>query len=244
MAIKKILTKLFSSPSRNSGNQTPDEKLIKLLGFQPKNPELFHRALTHPTFNLKDDEGLPFNYERLEFLGDSVLSLIVSEYLFKLLPGADEGKLSELRSKVVSRKNLNHIGKKMNLQSFLPREHRKQYGENVEGNLLESLLGAIYLDQGFKVARDFVNDKIIRPFIKLDKIADQISSYKNEMVEWTQKNHKTYTFRHQTETNKEGQDIHFVELYIDDKLMGRGRASSKKKAEEMASKNAWKQLNR
>ncbi len=243
MPFKKIVNRFFSSkPSSVERESSLDKNLITLLGFQPRNEQLYIKALSHPTFNLHDQQGRPFNYERLEFLGDSVLSLVISEYLFKKLKNVDEGKLSEYRSKIVSRKSLNQIGKNLKLIHFLPRKNRKQYGENIEGNILEAIIGAIYLDQGYQAAKDFIYNKIIKPYVKLEKIENTISSYKNEIVEWTQKNKKQYKFHHRLETHKNGQDVHFVELNIDGKIMGKGRASSKKKAEEMAAKNAWRSL--
>ncbi len=241
MPFKKIVNRFFSKASPSQG-PSADTELVRLLGFQPANENLYKKAFAHPTFNLHDEQGRPFNYERLEFLGDSVLSLVISEYLFKKLKHVDEGKLSEYRSKIVSRKSLNQIGRNLHLIHFLPRESRKQYGENLEGNVLEALIGAIYLDQGFETAKDFIYRKIINPYVKLDKIENSISSYKNEIVEWSQKNKKHYKFHHHLENNKKGRDIHFVELSIGGEILGRGRASSKKKAEEIAAKNAWRML--
>ncbi len=184
-----------------------------------------------------------YNYDRLEFLGDSVLSLVVSEIIFKKFKRATEGELSELRAKIVSRKNLNEIGKKMRLRRFFGKRPRHLLGENLEGNALEAIIGAVYMDAGYQKAKEFIIKRIVNPYVNLEKLKNQISSYKNALIEWAQKHHKHIKFTYHTEFNKHRhRKIYFVSLYIDNRLMGRGRSSSRKRAEEIASKNAYRRI--
>jgi len=217
-------------------------RLAELIGYFPDDFFWFERAFTHPSFHKKDNSGRYYNYDRLEFLGDSVLALIVSELIFNAFKDANEGELSEIRSKIVSRKNLNEIGRKLHLKQFFGKHSRKQLGENLEGNALEALIGAIYMDKGFEQAKKFVEQRIVGPYMDLRKIRAKISSYKNEMTEWAQKHKKTLRFTHSVETDTRNKDVYFVNLYVDNRLAGRGRGHSRKKAEETASKNAYRKL--
>jgi len=124
--------------------------LINILSFKPKNIDVYKKAFTHSSVKEFTKEGKPLNYERLEFLGDTVLSTIISDYLFNIAPLGDEGYLTQMRSKIVSRNNLNKIGKDLNLIHLIKsvvRENR--FGDNIHGNVFEALIGAIYIDKGF-----------------------------------------------------------------------------------------------
>ena len=209
-----------------------------MIGYQPANPMLFREAFTHPGENIKTGEGQSFNYERLEFLGDAVLSLIVSEYLFRRIPDAREGELTELRAKIVSRKNLNGIGKRLKLKKFLTFSEHQLPGRNIYGNLMESLIGALYLDGGKEKAEEFIHRHILDK-IDLEKLRHQISSFKNKLVIWGQKSKHKVTFVTREEAPNVNGPVFFTELFIDDELMGRGRERSKKKSEETAARNAY-----
>jgi ribonuclease-3 len=111
---------------------------------------LYQEAFTHRSMNLKDAQGERINYERLEFLGDTMLSSVVSAYIYLKYPKAQEGKLTKLRSKIVSRENLNNIGQKFDLLSLIiPLNPKANFGNDILGNLLEALIGALYVDQGY-----------------------------------------------------------------------------------------------
>jgi ribonuclease-3 len=247
---KKLLRNIFFKIPFQSRKETSENipfyasELNQLLGYVPTDYYWYERAFTHPSFNRKDKNGRSYNYDRLEFLGDSVLSAVVSEIIFNTFEDASEGELSELRAKIVSRKNLNEIGRKLGLRKYFRNASRNTLGDNLEGNALEALVGAIYKDKGYDQARQFIKKRIMRPYVDLFKMKNKISSYKNEMVEWAQKNKKSIRFEHQLETDRKNHDIHFISLYIDGKLMGRGRASSKKKAEEIAAKNAYNAISK
>ena len=123
-------------------------EIKKLLKFTPNSIHYYKTAFTHRSLNVKDINGIAVNYERLEFLGDSILSSIISTYLFNQIPEASEGYLTKMRSKIVSRKHLNELGQELNLTQHLTCDlNADNYGENIEGNLFESLVGAIFLDK-------------------------------------------------------------------------------------------------
>ncbi|NPA46415.1 MAG: ribonuclease III [Chlorobi bacterium] len=239
----RFWSRFKSKPESASGEEEAfRQRLKKILGFEPGDIRWYEKAFTHPSFNLRDRKGNSYNFERLEFLGDSVLSLIIADYLFRKYPERNEGELTEIRAKLVSRRHLNEIGRKWRLRDFLPKRHRGQYGRDVEGNLVEALTGAVYMDQGFERARQFVLDRVIRSAVNMRKIQRQISSYKGYMIGWAQKRHKRFAFRTRPETTREGREIFHSEFLIDGKTVGHGRNISKKKAEESAARNAYRRL--
>jgi len=226
------------STSQESDNFYND--LIKILNFKPKNVNVYKKAFTHSSVKEFTKDGKPLNYERLEFLGDTVLSTIISDYLFKVAPFGDEGYLTQMRSKIVSRNNLNKIGKDLNLIHLIKsvvRENR--FGDNIHGNVFEALIGAIYIDKGFNFCEKFVYANLIKNHIEIADLETKISSYKSLLIEWCQKEKKVYKFEIYEDS---GNDIkkHFsVKLYIDDKQISKGRDTSKKKAEEKAAKRGY-----
>lgn len=233
--IRKIIT------ARSNNEDEFYLKLTKILGFKPKNLSFYHKAFIHRSTKILDEStGYPINYERLEFLGDAMLSAVIAGYLFKEVPSGDEGYLTQMRSKIVSREHLNELGRDLNLLQFVQSKIEKsKFGENVHGNVFESLIGAIYLDRGFYYCEKFINKRVIIPYVDVPKLEGKITSYKSIIIEWCQKQKKDFVFKVYEDT---GNDVlkHFsVKLYIDDVLISKGRATSKKKAEEIASKRAF-----
>ena len=211
-----------------------------LLKFNPKSLMYYRRAFTHRSSNKKDLNGYAINYERLEFLGDSILSSIISSYLFKNIPTGSEGYLTQMRSKIVSRSHLNELGLELNLLEFIESNISvENYGDNIHGNLFEALIGAIFLDRGYSYCKKFVFEKVINPHVDLESLKNKIISYKSLFIEWCQKNKKLY---HYDTFEDSGNDPikHFsVKLSIDHKVIAKARDTSKKKAEEKASKRAF-----
>ena len=125
-----------------------------LLGFAPHNLRLYRKAFVHRSIKELDDSGNPRNYERLEFLGDAMLDAVIASYLFKKVPSGNEGYLTQMRSKIVSREHLNELGRDLNLIRFVKSNvSRSKFGENINGNIFEALIGAIYLDRGYKYCK-------------------------------------------------------------------------------------------
>jgi ribonuclease-3 len=157
-----------------------------------------------------------------------------------VVPEGDEGYLTKMRSKIVSRKHLNELGKDLKLLNFvesrIPKSH---FGENIHGNVFEALVGAIYLDRGYGHCEKFINKRVIDPYVDIEQLEGKVISYKSLVIEWCQKQKKPFYYEVYEDT---GNDIlkHFaVKLSIGDKIQGKARATSKKKAEEKASKRAY-----
>jgi ribonuclease-3 len=212
----------------------------RILGFKPKNLTIYKTAFLHRSMNKKDDDGNPINYERLEFLGDSMLGTIISKYLYNEVPEGDEGYLTKMRSKVVSRKHLNELGKDLGLlkyvESRIPKEH---FGENIHGNVFEALIGAIYLDRGYTYCEKFIDERVIEPYVDIDQLEGKVISYKSLVIEWCQKEKKSFNYHVYEDTGNDELKHFAVKLTIGDRMLAKARATSKKKAEEKASKRAY-----
>jgi len=229
---------IFNSHSKQDGDFFLG--ITNILGFKPKNLKIFKKAFLHRSANKKDRKGNPMNYERLEFLGDAMLGTIISKHLYNEVPEGDEGYLTKMRSKIVSREHLNELGKDLNLIKFvesrIPKTH---FGDNIHGNVFEALVGAIYLDRGYKYCEKFIHERVIVPYVDIEQLEGKVISYKSLVIEWCQKQKKTFNYNVYEDT---GNDVlkHFaVKLSISDIVVAKARATSKKKAEERASKRAY-----
>lgn len=234
--IKKIFSK--SRPPQEGGIFFDEMKQI--LGFDPVNLDLYRRAFTHRSSNKLDENGYPINYERLEFLGDAMLGSVIAAHLYSEVPTGDEGYLTKMRSKIVSREHLNELGRDLNLikkvESKVSAHH---FGENIHGNLFEALIGAIYLDRGFPYCETFIRNKVIAPYVDIPKLEGKVISYKSLVIEWCQKNKKPFNYEVFEDNGNEGQKYFGVRLSIDGNIIAKARATSKKKAEEKASQRAY-----
>jgi len=215
-------------------------QLQQILGFKPKKKSLYLKAFTHRSMNIKDKKGNAINYERLEFVGDAMLGSVIASFLYSEVPHGDEGYLTKMRSKVVSRQHLNELGKELNLinlvKSRIPKDN---FGNNIHGNLFESLVGAIYLDKGYKACEKFIYRNIIQPHVDIEKLEGKVISYKSLLIEWCQKEKKAFDYEVYEDTGNDALKHFSVRLSINDKVISKARATSKKKAEEKASKRAF-----
>lgn len=226
--------------SRSKSDEIFYNQIKKVVGFSPKEISFYKNAFTHASLQLKDKDGKAVNYERLEYLGDAMLGSIIAAYLYDKVPEGNEGYLTQMRSKIVSREHLNELGKELDLLSFLNTNIPKnKIGNNIHGNLFEALIGAIYLDKGYKACISFVRKKVIIPHVDIEKLEGKITSYKGVLIEWSQKCKKTLTFDVYDDSGNQKTKHFSVKLLIDGKLVSKGRATSKKKAEEMAAKRAY-----
>ena len=215
-------------------------KLKDILGFKPRSQNLYIKAFTHRSMNIKDKKGNPINYERLEYVGDAMISSVIAAYLYEQVPHGDEGYLTKMRSKVVSREHLNELGKELNLidlvQSRIPKSN---FGNNIHGNLFEALVGAIYLDRGYKACEKFLYKRVINPHVDIETLEGKVISYKSLLIEWCQKEKNTFDYEVYEDTGNDELKHFSVRLSINDKVVSKARATSKKKAEEKASKRAF-----
>jgi len=237
--MKRIIRKIFNSrPSYEDGNFFI--KVSDIIGYKPQNISYFEEAFTHRSINAKDEKGNTVSYERLEFLGDAMLSAIIAEYLFNEVPHGNEGYLTKMRSKVVSREHLNELGKDLELLTILKSKMKKEnFGDNVYGNVFEALVGAIFLDKGYGACEKFVYDRVIIPYIDIERLEGYIISYKSLLIEWCQKQKKNFKYQIYEDTGNDEAKHFAVKLRIDNKVIAKARATSKKKAEEKASKRAF-----
>ncbi|MBT8303782.1 MAG: ribonuclease III [Bacteroidia bacterium] len=226
--------------SRSKGNGNFFIGLKKILGFSPKHLKYYEKAFTHRSMNIRDNEGNAVNYERLEFLGDAMLGAVIASHLFQEVPEGDEGYLTKMRSKIVSREHLNELGRDLDLINFIESKISKEnFGDNIHGNLFESLVGAIFLDRGYKHCEDFIYKRVIIPYVDIVKLEGKVISYKSLLIEWCQKEKKTFDYNVYEDTGNDNLRHFSVKLSINDKVIAKARATSKKKAEEKASKRAF-----
>ncbi len=210
--------------------------LEKLLGFKPKNLNYYILALTpkssplHPCI-----KGTGINNERLEFLGDAILDAAISDLLFKRFPSADEGFLTQMRTKIVNGKKLTELAKKLHLDKLIFTKS-KQITERIYEDAFEALIGAIYSDRGFKYVKQFVLQKIMVEHIDLNKLRFVDNNFKSRIIEWAQK----YKIQIEFITNpvSESSKLFTSKLFINGKLISSGTGISKKTAEQTASEEA------
>ena len=237
----RIIKKIFGKTSRPQlEGGIFFESIQQILGFAPGNLRYYKKAFTHRSSNITDEKGSPFNYERLEFLGDAMLGSVIAAHLYKEAPSGDEGYLTKMRSKIVSREHLNELGRDLNLVQFVeskvPTHH---FGENIHGNIFEALIGAIFLDKGYGYCEQFIREKVIIPYVDIEKLEGKVISYKSLVIEWCQKEKLHFHFDVFDDNGNDGQKYFGVRLRINDKVVAKSRATSKKKAEEIAAKRAY-----
>lgn len=235
----RIIRKIFSK-SRSPEDGIFFDSLSEILGFVPKNVDYFKKAFTHRSSNKLDEKGNALNFERLEFLGDAMLSSVIAAHLFNKVPAGDEGYLTKMRSKIVSREHLNELGKDLNLVRFIeskvPLQH---FGDNIHGNIFESLVGAIFLDRGYEYCERFIQKRVIIPYVDIARLEGKVISYKSLLIEWCQKEKRQFHYDIFEDNGIGGERLFGVKLSIDDKVIAKARATSKKKAEEKASQRAY-----
>ena len=235
----RIIRKIFSK-SRSLEDGIFFGAIEKILGFAPKNIDFYKKAFTHRSSNILDEVGNPINYERLEFLGDAMLSAVIAAHLFNEAPTGDEGYLTKMRSKIVSREHLNELGKDLNLVQFVeskvPVQH---FGDNIHGNIFESLVGAIYLDKGYEFCKKFIQKRVVTPYVDIARLEGKVISYKSLVIEWCQKEKRQFHYDIFEDNGIDGERLFGVKLSIDEKVIAKARATSKKKAEEKASQRAY-----
>lgn len=214
----------------------------KYTGYFPKNLGLYRQAFVHNSaINKKDSDKL--SNERLEFLGDAVIDLVVAEFVFRKFSGKGEGYLTEMRSKIVSREQLSSIASKLGFEKLLVLSESLKNPKNINlygiaGNALEAFIGAIYLDYGYDKARKFVIKKLIKPFIDIEKLDSLYENYKSILLQWGQKNRKVIDFKLIEEYSDKNLKYFRVGLFIDEELLVEATNITKKKAEQMASEKA------
>lgn len=212
------------------------KNISHIVGYNIHNLEIFKEAFSLKSSTKSTNKK---NYERLEFLGDSVLGTIISCHLFRTYPNENEGFLTQMKSKIVNRKNLNKLGEDLKLSSLLQVDTSQIIlSENISGNLLEALIGAIYLDIDYEFCKKIVLDRILTPST-INKLENKIISYKGLLLEWSQK--KKVSIRYETcEEIQPNKTVLFrCHVWLQNEKISNALEASKKKAEEKAAKRAF-----
>jgi len=215
-----------------------------VTGFRPVNLNLYEQAFVHKSAMIKGTDGKFINNERLEFLGDAILGSIVAEELFKRFPRRDEGFLTKTRSRIVNRSLLNEIALRMGFGQWIKSQSQIDISQtSIPGDALEAIVGAVYLDLGYRKCQQFVLDRIIIPHINLNKIAKKDTNYKSLLIEWGQKQKKIINFMTEEQHVSNGSAPIFMAIaIIDDEPAGEGKGFSKKEAQQNAARQALKKV--
>ena len=238
---------MSSFPKRLSGrllNSFKSEKDLRqsfrlITGRNPINLALYKQAMRHSSVASVNEQGIKNSYERLEYLGDAILGMIVAEYLYLTYPFKEEGFLTEIRAKIVNRESLNRLGQKIGLKELVQYNQHSRAHRSVYGDCMEALIGAVYLDHGFEYSKKFVVKKLIKPHYDLDELISRITNYKSRLLEWSQKENKDLRFEIISEEDRK----FTAQVFLNDQAMAKGFGFSKKKAEQDAAQKTYEQLN-
>ena len=221
--------------------------LKDILGFYPHNINLYKQALLHKSLGRRNEKGRPLNNERLEFLGDAVLSAVVGDIVFRHFEGKREGFLTNTRSKLVSRNTLGKLAQEMGIDQLVKSsDHSTSHNSYKNGNAFEALVGAIYLDRGYDACMRFVEKRILAQVINIDKVAYKEVNFKSKLLEWSQKNRVRMEFRdlEQTKDSQTGSPVFTTQVFIEGVEGCKGTGYSKKESHQNASKETLQRLRR
>jgi ribonuclease-3 len=233
MLLKSLFKLLFSSDQQE---KNLIRSLRNLLGFYPGNISVYQLAFSHRSISRETDNGVPLSNERLEYLGDAVLGAVVADMLFKKFPYRDEGFLTEMRSRIVSRENLKNLAVKIGIDELLQKEAAIGTYRSMYGDAFEALIGAIYLDKGYVKTQKFILDRIIRIHVDLHEIEQTEKNFKSLILNWGQREKHSIVFETVEEEQKDR--LIKVRLLVDDKEVAVGVDFVKKKAEQIAAQAA------
>lgn len=232
----QILKNIFKS----SNTKSFEKNIFNVLGIYPGNITLYKTALSHRSVKDSPEE----NNERLEYLGDAVLSAIVADYLFKRYPYKGEGFLTEMRSKMVNRQQLNDIALKMGLKkiALYNKFDNALRSSQIFGNTLEAVVGAIYLDKGYERTQKWVLKQIFVPHMFVDDLEMIDINLKNKLIGWASKNGKSLTFDVVEEKIENGRRLFTIHAVLDGEILSEGKGFNKKDASQIAAQTAIEKL--
>lgn len=218
--------------------------LKKIIGFKPGNLRLYEIAFIHRSASFTLPDGKKVNNERLEYLGDAILDAILSDYLFGLFPDANEGFLTKIRSRIVNREVLNQLAVSLGIDKILVSHVNMLHPtRNLYGDALEALIGSVFLDKGFRKTKKLLLKNVINKHLDINKIVNTDTDYKSLVFEWVQKNKSNLIFTYKEEYDfQQKKSVFSTKLFINKKEFGEGHGSSKKEAEQEASRQALKRI--
>lgn len=216
----------------------------KILGFYPKNIEIYEQAVLHKSSSVKSQQGRLLNNERLEFLGDAILDAVVADIIYTKFEKKKEGFLTNTRSKIVQRDTLNKLAIEIGLDKLIKSSTRSSsHNSYMCGNAFEALIGAVYLDKGYDTCKKFMEEKIIGKYLDLDKIARKEVNFKSKLIEWSQKNKITISFELIEQfLDHESNPVFQTEILIEGLSGGTGIGYSKKESQQNAAQMALKKI--
>lgn len=208
----------------------------KMLGFYPRNIEIYQQALLHKSSSIKSDKGRLLNNERLEFLGDAILDAVVADIVYKKFEGRREGFLTNTRSKIVQRETLNRVAVEIGLDKLIKYTTRQSsHNSYMCGNAFEALVGAIYLDKGYETCKKFMEERIINRYLNLEKISRKEVNFKSKLIEWSQKNKFEIIFNLLDQSFDDQQNPTFeTQVMVENIPAGAGKGYSKKESQQEA----------
>ncbi|MFC5271487.1 ribonuclease III [Adhaeribacter terreus] len=216
----------------------------QITGLEPQNVRLYRTALTHTSVLKQTSAGRHETNERLEFLGDAILGAVVAEFLYKKFPYKQEGFLTEIRSRIVNREMLNSVAIRIGLNTLVKTDQGSnnfRY-KSINGNALEALVGAIYLDKGYKTTRRFILDVLVKPHIDVHTLVTTTTNFKSKLIEWAQSQNKNIRFE-VVNVKPQGNVTEFTsEVFLNDEPVALGHGHSKKRAEQAAAEKALQAL--
>ena len=220
--------------------------LYRVLGFYPRNISLYKQALMHKSVRKRNEKGRPLNNERLEFLGDAILDAVVGDIVFRHFEGKREGFLTNARSKLVQRETLGKLAKEMGITNMIVQNSQAtSHNSYLGGNAFEALVGAIYLDRGYSACMKFMEKRILKQLINIDKVAYKEVNFKSKLLEWSQKNRVNLEFRQMDLSADEHNNPIFVyQIFLEGVEGCSGRGYSKKESQQLASKETLQRLRR
>jgi ribonuclease-3 len=231
-----VLREFLAYSRLSKTNKDFRKKLKEILGFYPTDLSLFQVALTHKSASYTVN-GEKVNNERLEFLGDSILDAVISDYLYKTYPNAREGFLTEMRSKIVNGEKLKELAIQINLDQFIVQKNSlPNISSRIFEDAFEAFIGAIYIDKGYWKVYEFISEKIIENHINLQHLENTNFNFKSQLIEWSQKTKSNIEFYSSPESDENMLFSSVVRL--DDTIIGIGKGNSKKEAEQNAAHEA------
>jgi ribonuclease-3 len=213
-----------------------------IFGFYPGNVFLYQLAFRHKSAAKEIINGLKMSNERLEYLGDAVLSSIIADYLFKKFPYKEEGFLTEMRARLVSRAQLNKLSIKLGLDSLIKSEMFSHQSKSMHGNAFEAFVGALYLDKGYGFTKKIVLKRVVEVHLDIEKIQNEDTNFKSQMIEWSQKEKIPVEFKVIDEIGNGFGKQYIVDLLVNNEVYSSGRDYSIKGAEQIAAGKALDKL--
>lgn len=233
-----MIRKIFKSRAKNPSDKKLIEAVRLICGFSPGNISLYKQAFRHTSVATEIKTGVRDSNERLEYLGDAVLGAIVAEYLFSIYPFKGEGFLTQVRSRIVNRAQLNQLAKKLGFEQLIQSDLRNNNAVSILGDAFEAFVGAVYLDKGFAKTKGFVVERIIKLHLDIDEIQQTDTDYKSRLINYCQREKKKLCFNLLEEIGSGNKKEFVIGIELSGKQIAKSQHTSKRRAEQLAAEIA------